>query len=496
MKKNDFDLTIPNRESPVAIFFILFKTIYNIVTRIWPALLVIFFRDNKESEKSEMLLWAIIVVGVIAMIFSFINYFKTYYFIQDNELYLHKGVLQKTRINIPFERIQTIQIEQSIFQVLFNVVKISMDTAGSDKKEIDFSAIDKDKAEYLRSVILQFKENKNSMEETESTNIPEKSEKFVLQLGVGDLLKVGVTRNHLKSGGVILLFLFWVYENVKDLGVDADEYYEEVFADNTGLSFYLILGILFLLISFFISLFTTVFNYFNLSLVRVSSGFKMTAGLFNKKETSSLDHKIQMISWSDNRLKRSLGFFDMYLHQAASHVMEKKQKMFVPGMTKEKIEDVVKSIFLVDIPDKKEGKAISKYYFLRPAIIITMLFVPVFITTIWYEIWNFTLFCSFLYVLFLTFRFLQYKKKYFCLTENYITIWGGAFGVKNFIFPQYKIQGVTIHQSPYQRKKGLSTIEFYLASGSVEIPYIPVDVANEIVDICLYKVETSSVKWM
>ena len=94
MKKNDFDLTIPNRESPVAIFFILFKTIYNIVTRIWPALLVIFFRDNKESEKSETLLWAIIVVGVIAMIFSFINYFKTYYFIQDNELYLHKGVLQ------------------------------------------------------------------------------------------------------------------------------------------------------------------------------------------------------------------------------------------------------------------------------------------------------------------------------------------------------------------------------------------------------------------
>lgn len=94
------------------------------------------------------------------------------------------------------------------------------------------------------------------------------------------------------------------------------------------------------------------------------------------------------------------------------------------------------------------------------------------------------------------FRYLQYKKKYFCLTENYITIWGGAFGVKNFIFPQYKIQGVTMHQSPYQRKKGLSTIEFYLASGSVEIPYIPVDIAYEIVDICMYKVETSTVKWM
>ena len=143
MRKNNPDFSQPGRESPLAIIFILGKTIYNIVTRIWPALIVVFFKDNDKAGKPDFLFWSVVVIALIAMVISVINYFKTYYFVRDNELHLHKGVLQKVKTNIPFHRIQTVQFEQSIIHSMFGVVKMKLDTAGSDKTEIDFYAIEK-----------------------------------------------------------------------------------------------------------------------------------------------------------------------------------------------------------------------------------------------------------------------------------------------------------------------------------------------------------------
>lgn len=499
MKKNSFDLTVPNRESPLAILFILIKTIYNIVTRIWPALLVFLFRGKSDNENTSYLLIAVIVVTLIAMIFSFINYFKTFYYIHNNELYLEKGVLQKTKTNIPFERIQSVQFEQNIFHTVLNVVKLKMDTAGSDKTEIDFYAIEKDKATWLRNTILTYKEKlveKNQTKDVAATPQVVASQEIILQVGMRDLMKVGLTRNHLKSGGVILIFLAWLYDNIKDLGVDADEYYQEVVPPTSDFRFYIYLTILFLLASVIISMVRSVIAFFDLRFIRVSQGFHMVAGLFTKKETSALDQKIQMISWSDNLLKRQLSYYDVRLHQAASHEMNKRQNPLIPGMNTTKTEDLCRTIFKVHLPPKSSGKKIQPAYFRRFFVILTVIYSIVLFILLWLQIYFPLLVLTVFYGVSVLSRYLQYKKKNYTIKEDTIVIRGGAFGEKNVIFPVIKIQGIEISQSPYQRRKNLADIAFHLASGSVYIPYITIDEANVLSDYCLYKIESSVKKWM
>ena len=82
------------------------------------------------------------------------------------------------------------------------------------------------------------------------------------------------------------------------------------------------------------------------------------------------------------------------------------------------------------------------------------------------------------------------------MDDNLCVVWGGAFGEKNSIFPLHKIQGLAWNQSPFQRRMGLVTLRFYLASGSVEIPYIPWDDAKNIINLGMYISESAKEEWM
>jgi putative membrane protein len=63
------------------------------------------------------------------------------------------------------------------------------------------------------------------------------------------------------------------------------------------------------------------------------------------------------------------------------------------------------------------------------------------------------------------------------------------------VFLLRKVQRVTLLQSPYQRRKGLATITFFLASGRIRLPYIRLERAETIRDYVLYKVESSTKSW-
>jgi len=52
-----------------------------------------------------------------------------------------------------------------------------------------------------------------------------------------------------------------------------------------------------------------------------------------------------------------------------------------------------------------------------------------------------------------------------------------------------------VSRSPLQRRKGLATLRVYMASGSVRIPYVEHELARQLRDVILYKVESSQKVW-
>ena len=221
---NNLKIDIPTRQSPIAIFLILWKVIRQLLRQAWPFLLVIVlpyfnFSPTSSSRAEDPYITNIIIaLTVFSTISSIIAYFKFYYYIKDDEFIIEKGLFQKVKINLPFDRIQTINFEQGPIHQLFNVVRLEVDSAGSVQNEIAIQAISRADAEYIRSYILAEKAKIVSTKTTVEEGVPtdEESAQLLMHHTPLDLLKIGVSQNHLRGLGIIFGFFFWIFQSLED----------------------------------------------------------------------------------------------------------------------------------------------------------------------------------------------------------------------------------------------------------------------------------------
>ena len=497
MKKSEFDFTVPNRQSYVAILMILFKTVNVLFRQLLPFVIVVLLGGSKS--KTSYIFYTIIAIAVLSMIYSVINFFKTFFIIQDGELVLHTGIFNKKKMSIPFAKIQTINFEQNIIHKFFSVLRLKVDTAGSEKNEFEFHALQTDKAYALRDLVMAEKKAYLPADDTSVSDVNEDSTivyKPIMSLSTNELLKVGITENHLKSGGLIFLFFFWIYQNLQEVGVNVDEYSEEIPDVELGFSFVAFILAMFLIISILISMVRTVVQHYDLQFLRSTRGFKVISGLFTKKEISAFDHKIQHISWSDNLLKRMVGFKNLYLNQASSAELTSKQNINIPGCNMSHITEVVHTLFgKVNFENFLMHK-IDKRYFYRFAIIISLIFIMISGLAYYIDQLDKILFITLAFLYFIVIRYIGFRKKTFGHDGELLYIKGGVFGDKAEVLPIFKIQAIELHQSPYQFRNQLCNISLYTASGRIMIPYINLSFAKSLSDIFLKKVEVDKRRWM
>ncbi|HMR89111.1 MAG TPA: PH domain-containing protein [Saprospiraceae bacterium] len=497
MKKNEFDFSVPNRQSYVAILMILFKTVNVLFRQLLPFVVVVLLGGSKS--KTSYLLYTIVAVAVISMVYSVINFFKTYFIIQDGELVLFTGIFNKKKMSIPFAKIQTINFEQNIIHQFFSVLRLKVDTAGSEKNEFEFHAIQTDKAHALRDLVMS--EKKAFVSKNDQSDVIDQEEtrviyKPIMSLTTTELFKVGITENHLKSGGLIFLFFFWIYQNLQEVGVDVDEYSEEIPDVELGFAFIAFVVAVFLIVSIMISMVRIVVQHYDLQFLRSRSGFKIISGLFTKKEISALDHKIQHISWSDNLLKRLAGFKNLYLNQASSAELTSKQNINIPGCNISHITEVVRTLFGTVDFESFEMHKIDKRYFYRFTVIIGIVFALLSGLAYFLDQTDKIVYGLLVVLYLIGFRYVGYRKKTFGHDGELLYIKGGVFGDKAEVLPIFKIQAIELHQSPYQFKNQLCSISLYTASGRIMIPYISNDFAKNLSDIFLRKVESDRRRWM
>ena len=88
------------------------------------------------------------------------------------------------------------------------------------------------------------------------------------------------------------------------------------------------------------------------------------------------------------------------------------------------------------------------------------------------------------------------RKSYFQFNKSQLIVGKGAI---NTVWQQaeaYKTQSVDFRQSFFQKRRGLASLRVNNASGKIDIPYIPEDMANKLMNYLLYHVETSNKNWM
>jgi len=502
LEHNDDFLKDPERQSPVAILLILFKFMANILRQAWPFVLVLFLRPGSFKGDSWTL-WAI-GLGSLSTFASIIAYFKFYYFVKEEELIIEKGLFQKTRLNIPFDRIQTINFRQNLIHRFFNVVSLEIDTAGSKGNEFSIAALDKSKAETIRSFLIAHIPKEKIVDTENEESITEVVEdKKLIHLTIKDLIKIGVGQNHLRGLGIIIGAAFTILEVMGDGDDKGRGTLRQLYSlfdlgkeySYQQLVLYTVpLLILFLLVSSFAM---TILKYYDLQFLQTTKGFKVIAGLFSKREQSANMQKIQMIRWSNNPLKKIFSLFDLRLLQASSSKINRKQAFYIPGIYDEQLRTVRAVYFPNEQAIAFETHGISKRIIRKRIWLYGILpMIPGFffanvinqgpISILWWLWLPFIIWTSYIY----------HRNWRYHISEEGIRTTKGIFSRSHTLLKWTKLQGAKTQKSIFQARRGYTDLHFFTAAGTIVIPYIEEAKARQMIDFSLYKVESSLESWM
>ncbi len=383
---NKTDLTKPTRQSIKGLALIFVQGIRQSIRMFWPLFLVVIL--NEKIRENEMVL---IVAGSVILLLliahTILYYINFYFYVKNGEFILKKGYLRKKIINIPLERIQSVNTKQNLFQQILNVVSLEIDTAGSVGKELKIHALEKSFAVELQNSLHAQKAEPVTTEQAGKEIKKESAEKVILKLSPIDLLKIGISQNHLRTGLIILVFGSQIYQNISDLFKNQAEKYStevESFMENSDWAIIVTMALFFLVISVLFSLFRTLFKYFDFKLLKKNDTIRIESGLINKRNIIVPHSKVQELNWETGPIKSIFGIYHLVFKQAVSKQTKKSQLVDAPGCLTKHLELLKTDLFGEEVLDKLPKIHSDKFYFKRlwiitgwlPAIIAVPFFYP------------------------------------------------------------------------------------------------------------------------
>jgi len=97
--------------------------------------------------------WIIIAIAVMASVVSMVQFWFYHYWLEEDCLVVKEGVLFKSLRQIPYERIQNLNIEKNILHKLFNVSTLQVESASGVKPEAVIRVISDEQVQYIQQVI-------------------------------------------------------------------------------------------------------------------------------------------------------------------------------------------------------------------------------------------------------------------------------------------------------------------------------------------------------
>lgn len=495
-------LSKPTRQSPVAVVFILLKFFRTSLRQFWPVLLVFFLQTQDKTELYIAI--SVLVIAGFNLLISLVSYFRYYFYVTEDQLVIEKGVLRQKKVNVPFDRIQTINFEQNFLHQILHVTSIKIDTAGSVGHELSIDAIDMELAEALRNYVFENKsEEALSQEETEpdAAGGPAPARRrMVLHLRPEDLLKVGVSQNHLRTLGLVLATFAGLINYIDEPDV-MQRLFDKIiaFVPVNVENFWNVLLVslpALLVFSILLSLFRTVLRFFDLKVWETEKGFQLVSGLFTRKEQAARFTKIQLFRWYTGPLKRIFHLFTVRLFQAASSEIQAAQAITIPGCYARDVDAMRNSIFSPEALAPMDSHRIDRRFVWRNGLYFGVMPAVAWVSGTIYPLGPYVLLGLLLIPLVFGALYRYWQRFSFHLNGHALRIRSGLILTRWEMLELYKVQAVEVQQSIYQRRKDLANVEIFTAAGSVSLPYLSLAKAQALQDYVLYVVESTERDWM
>ena len=494
----------PQRQSKIGIVVMFFYTLQKLGRAFFPIILIYFFKIEKINYFFLIpgVLVGLALLGVVAY-FSYLNF--TFYIDEKNdEFIINEGIFNKTKTTIQLNKIQQVNINQSLIQKIIGVYALEVDTAGSAKKEGSIKAISHHLALALKSRLLENETkiilDENLNPDVEPTAIEEP--KPFIKIGLLTLLKIGITSNYVRSLGLLFLFYSTVQENLRNFsekdyldGSQLDDY----FSKQSILQGVLTVGIILIFIVLIVNIVRTVVKFFDFTISKQKGSLLLSFGLFNTKSTIIKPEKVQITTITRNFFQRKMDILEIKIQQAKGDDLEsKKDSIEIPGCNEVEKNDILKLIFNT-IPQK--GVMLKPNW----RKLVFSLFLGIIIPLSFYLGFGYYLeplafdyvFLAVGYTIFVSILvYFGYRNNRLFVNEDYIILQSGAWDVDNRIIEIAKIQALTTSQLFWHKSPDIGSLTIHTAGGDVQFQLGNFTTVKKYVNLWLYEVEAKNVNWM
>ena len=145
------------RQSKLGMVVIFFEKIINIIRKYLVFLIIPLFNDGFDLVYIGLVTSLIFVITAVITYIEF-KYFTFKFDFSKNDFVIKKGFLKKTKLSVPLNKIQQINLNQNFVHKILNLYEVQMETAGSDSKEVNIKAIEKNLAIEIKDFTDSLKE--------------------------------------------------------------------------------------------------------------------------------------------------------------------------------------------------------------------------------------------------------------------------------------------------------------------------------------------------
>ena len=229
---------------------------------------------------------------------------------------------------------------------------------------------------------------------------------------------------------------------------------------------------------------------------------RSTGGLLTRHEHSLELGKIQTLVLQQGLVQNWQRRFSFAVRQAIAGRQKDGNQVFrIPLVTAKQAQDLRQQFLgpeagrLSQDPRAAGFHRISRHYLRAPVLFVGLLPATVLAAVLWRAAGPMALVTyAWVPVVGLA-AWVRWRRAGFTMDADEIVCRSGLLGYKTVSLLMRKVQRITVSQSRYQRRRGLASIRFYMASGKVQLPYLELDSACQIRDYVLYRVESTELKW-
>ena len=486
----------------------------------------------RGSPQAPLLIPSAILVVIATGV---LKYWLFRFRITEDRILIRQGVLKKTSVDLPFDRIQGINVRRSPVDRLLGLVTVGLDTAGSETTEGELPSVSTSLAEQLRTRIGTSGRSRTvgrgAAEHVEGADgerpgrDPPAGE-VLLELRGSDMVRIGIGRDNVLLA-VMLIAAAWrrprelPYRFAETFGFSEDlvrpalETAEATIASSDGLGDTtfaggLVLTALAVVLAFGIG--TALLRYYGFTLWREGTAYRSHSGLLTQREVVVETTKIQQLTLSQDVLLRLFRRFRLRVHpvadaEASAH-HDVPRVLEVPLLGATLADELRVSVFaeegdgLVLLPKSDEFRRVSPHYIqalllriggvpaVAGALLLVLLTGPTKVWASFAGVW-----CALWIICGALTAVQRWRRLGYTYGKDGLASRSGFVGRRVDAFLFRKAQSVTVRRSPLERRKGLATLEIALASDTVTVPYIDRYVACRLRDYILYTVESSRRRW-